>query len=76
MRVVGYLNYLDNIWECFSISYLEIFEDGTQLGVAREYKYQDEQAAMRWLEAKPGQLSGTTEQDGQRDGHPPCLQVP
>ena len=33
MRVVGYLNYLDNIWECFSISYLEIFEDGTQLGL-------------------------------------------
>ena len=30
---------------------------------------------MRWLEAKPGQLSGTTEEDGQRDGHPPCLQV-
>ena len=30
---------------------------------------------MRWREAKPGQLSGTTEEDGQRDGHPPCLQV-
>ena len=28
-----------------------------------------------WLEANPGQLSGTTEEDGQRDGHPPCLQV-
>ena len=30
---------------------------------------------MRWREAKSGQLTGTTEKDGQRDGHPPCLQV-
>ena len=45
-------------------------------GFGGEYKYQDEQAAMRcWLEANPGQLSRTTEEDGQRDGHPPCLQV-